>query len=86
MPLARKAPNDWPADPLNLIEIVSSGKPSNPYFLATRLESTVPVVRFTFLIGSSNLTFSPLSMACLHSSTSLLSRMSASPWSCCCTQ
>ena len=54
MPLAKNAPNDCPAEPVNLIEIVSSGNPSKPYFLAILLESTVPVVRFTFLIGRSS--------------------------------
>ena len=79
MPLAKNAPNDCPAEPVNLIEIVSSGNPSKPYFFAILLESTVPAVRFTFLIGRSSLTFSPFSIAGLQSSTSLLSRMSASP-------
>jgi len=42
---------------VNLIEMVSSGKPSKPYFFAIRLESMVPVVRLTFLIGRSNVIF-----------------------------
>ena len=66
--------------------MVSSGNPSNPYFFAILLESTVPVVRFTFLIGRSSWTFSPFSMAGLQSSTGVLSRMQSSPWSCFCTQ
>ena len=86
MPRDRNAPNDWPAEPENLIVMVSSGNPSSPYFFATRLESIVPTVRFTFLIGRSSVTFSPFSNAGLHSSISLLSSTSARPWSCFCTQ
>ena len=49
-PRDRKAPKLCPAEPINLIWIVSSGKPANPYRLAIALLSIVPTVRFVFLI------------------------------------
>jgi len=81
IPLDRNAPKDWPAEPVNRIVIVSGGNPSSPYLRAMWLDNMVPAVRFTFRIGRSSVTFSPRSMAGLQSSTSLLSKMSASPWS-----
>ena len=63
MPRARKAPNDWPATPLNWIWMVSSGRPSCVKRRTTSLESMVPTVRFTLRMGWMKLTFSPLSSA-----------------------
>ena len=57
-PLAPKHPKLWPAWPLNLNVIVSSGSPANPYRLAISPLSVVPTVRLMFLMGSSALTFS----------------------------
>ena len=71
MPLARKQPKLWPAEPVNLNVIVSSGRPAKPYFLATSPLSVVPTVRLVFLIGSSAMTFSPRSIAGLASGNQL---------------
>ena len=53
MPLARKAPKLCPADPVRLILIVSSGRPSSPNALAIFPLSIAPTVRLELLIGKS---------------------------------
>ena len=58
MPRERNAPKDCPAEPVNLIVIVSCGNPLTPYVFATRLDSTVPAVRLILRIGNATETFS----------------------------
>ena len=53
MPFGTNAPKLWPADPLNLIWMVSSGRPAAPYFFVTSLPVMVPTTRLTLRIGSS---------------------------------
>ena len=45
MPRGMNAPKLWPAEPVNVILIVSSGSPAAPYRLVTSEPSIVPTVR-----------------------------------------
>ena len=53
MPFGMNAPKLWPAEPLNLIWMVSSGRPAAPHFFVTSLPVMVPTTRLTLRIGSS---------------------------------
>ena len=63
MPRDRNAPNDCPAEPVNLIVDGILRQPLKPVLLRDSLESIVPTVRFTFLIGRSSVTFFRCSIA-----------------------
>jgi hypothetical protein len=63
MPWARNAPKLWPADPLNVTDIVLSGKPSLPYFFATVPDSIAPTERSVLVMGKSSSTGIALSIA-----------------------
>jgi hypothetical protein len=60
MPLGTNAPKLWPAEPLEVMSMVSSGRPGAAVRLVTSWPSIVPTVRLTLRIGNSSLTFSPL--------------------------
>ena len=62
MPRGTNAPNDWPAEPMNVMSMVPSGRPSPPYFLVTSWPRMVPTVRLTLRIATCARTGSPLSM------------------------
>mmetsp|Transcript_6293 Transcript_6293/g.28420 ORF Transcript_6293/g.28420 Transcript_6293/m.28420 type:complete len:317 (+) Transcript_6293:3480-4430(+) len=81
IPLHINAPRDWPALPSSLMSIVPSGRPSALYFLVTSCESMQPTVRFTLVMAPTYSTFSPLSMAGLANSMSVLSSANSRPWS-----
>ena len=49
-PLARKAPKLWPAEPVSLKWIVSSGSRSTPYRLAISWLRMAPTVRLVLMI------------------------------------
>ena len=53
MPRGTNAPKLWPAEPLKLSWIVSSGRPAAPYLRVTSLPVIVPTTRLTLRIGSS---------------------------------
>ena len=52
MPFGMNAPKLWPAEPLNLIWMVSSGRPAAPHFFVTSLPVMVPTTRLTLRTGS----------------------------------
>ena len=72
MPFGMNAPKLWPADPLNLIWMVSSGSPAAPCFFVTSLPVMVPTTRFTLRTSSFGLTFSPRSIAGLQRFSSVV--------------
>ncbi len=63
MPRGTKAPKLWPAEPVKLSLMVSSGRPAAPYLRVTSLPVMVPTTRLTLRIGSDASTFSPRAMA-----------------------
>src|SRR6185369_4318804 len=81
MPLARKAPNDWPPVPSSWMWIVLSGKPSG-CTLVMAPDNIAPTDRLTLRATSMNCTFSPLSMAGRQRSIRIRSRLFSRPWSC----
>ncbi len=82
MPLGRNAPNDWPAVPVKVMSMVSSGSPSPPQRLVSSEPSMVPTVRFTLRTGSSSRTRSPEDRAPSASWMRVLSSAFSRPWSC----
>src|SRR5689334_5849508 len=82
IPRGRKAPNDWPADPVKVRSIVPSGSPSPPKRRVTIEPSIVPTVRLTLRTGSSRLTGRASSSAPSHSWISVWSSATSRPWSC----
>ena len=50
-PRGRKAPKDWPAEPVKVMSMVSSGRPAPPNFFVTSWPSMVPTVRLMLRIG-----------------------------------
>ena len=66
MPFGMNAPKLWPAEPLNLIWMVSSGRPAAPHFFVTSLPVIVPTTRLTLRTGTSADTFSPRAIAGSH--------------------
>ncbi len=86
-PRGTNAPKDWPAEPVKVMSMVSSGRPAPPYGLVTSWPSMVPTVRLTLRIGdlgADRLGASALS-APRASAASLMSSLSsalARPWSC----
>ena len=69
----------WPADPLKLIWIVSSGRPAPPHLRVNTLPSMVPVVRLTLRMGRLMLTGVPASIAGRASVISVLSSARSRP-------
>ena len=67
MPRGTNAPKLCPAEPVKCSWMVSSGSPSAPYLRVTSLPVIVPTTRLTLRIGSVASTFSPRSIAGLHS-------------------
>ena len=82
MPRGTNAPNDWPAEPVSVRSMVSSGRPAPPYLLVTSWPRIVPTVRLTLRTASAARTGSPRSRASPASATSSLSSACSSPWSC----
>ena len=54
IPRGTNAPKLWPAEPLNLSWIVSSGSPAAPWRRVSSLPRIVPTVRLMLRIGSSS--------------------------------
>ena len=81
MPLGKNAPKLCPAEPSMVMSMVSSGKPSGPHALVTRLPSMVPTVRFTLRIGTLNFTGLQSFIASDASSISCMSRALSKLWS-----
>ena len=50
-PRGTNAPKLWPAEPVNWMRIVSSGRPSPPYRRVISYPSIVPTVRLALRIG-----------------------------------
>jgi hypothetical protein len=50
----------WPAEPVNLMRTVSSGKPAAPHLRVISLPVMVPVTRLTLRMGSSACLFTTL--------------------------
>ena len=85
MPRGTNAPNDWPAEPVNVRSMVPSGSPSPPYFLVTSWPRMVPTVRLTLRIahlGAHRLA-AARSPAGASGTSSVTSSDFSSPWSCC---
>ncbi len=82
MPRGTNAPNDWPAEPVNVRSMVSSGSPAPAYLLVTSWPSIVPTVRFTLRTARLARTGSPRSRASSASAISSLSSALSRPWSC----
>ena len=81
IPLANQEAKLWPAEPLSLMLIVSSGSPSSSHTFETSLDNIVPTTLLVFFTGSSILTFSAFSIAFLLCLISSWSKAFSSPWS-----
>ena len=84
---AAKAPKDWPAEPVKVMSMVSSGRPAPPNFLVTSWPSMVPTVRLMLRIGDLGADrlaprSTPASRASAASLISSLSSAFSRPWSC----
>ena len=79
IPLASHAPKDCPAEPVNLIFMVSLGNMSSFHFFATSLESMVPTTRLVLMILLSIETLSPFSRAGAASAINSLSKALSRP-------
>ena len=53
IPLANQEAKLWPAEPLSLMLIVSSGSPSSSHTFETSLDNIVPTTLLVFFTGSS---------------------------------
>ena len=81
MPAGRNAPRLWPAEPVSVMSIVSSGRPAPPHRLVTSWPSSVPTVRLTLRTGRSIVTGWASRIAGWASSMNVWSSASSRPWS-----